>query len=141
MYTALLISLSIPFPKLIKNLSTWMHNKCYGIWKAYLQSEQPTSLGWLLFSIQSMDVELLKEAISDMIENIPVSLCWKTISQGSQGLISKEQQVKPFMCWSMSLMSIRQNHSSWPSMLAKQLTTTNSCYIFGCAWFPEWMQS
>ena len=53
-----------------------MHNKCFGIWKAYLQLEQPTSLGWLLFSTQSMDVELLKEAILDAIENIPVGLQW-----------------------------------------------------------------
>jgi len=64
-YMALLMGLSIPLPKLIKNLSTWM----------------------LLFSTQSMDVELLKEAISDAIKNTPVGLCWKTISQGSQGLI------------------------------------------------------
>jgi len=47
-YTALLIRLSIPLPKLVKNLSAWMHNKRFGLWKAYLQLEQPTSLGWLL---------------------------------------------------------------------------------------------
>jgi len=41
-----------------------------------------------------MDVELLKEAISNLIENIPIGLHGKTISQGSQGLIPKEQQVK-----------------------------------------------
>jgi len=93
-YTALLIGLSIPFPKLIKNLSGWMRNKHFGIWKAYLQSEQPTSFGWLLFSTQMMDVELLKEAISDQMENIPVGLHWKTISQRLQGAIPKNLQVK-----------------------------------------------
>jgi len=71
-----------------------MHNKHFGIWKAYLQLEQPTSLGWLLFSTQMMDVELLQEAISDQMENIPVSLHWKTISQGLQGTIPKNMQVK-----------------------------------------------
>jgi len=71
-----------------------MQNKWFGLWKAYLQSEQPTSLGWLLFSTQSMDVELLKDAISDLIENIPVGLRWKMISHGSQGAIPKDQQVK-----------------------------------------------
>jgi len=70
----LLIGLSISLPKLVKNLSTWMRNKRYGLWKAYLQAEQPFSLGWLLFSTQSMDVELLKDAISNLIENIPVGL-------------------------------------------------------------------
>jgi len=73
-YTALLIGLSIPLPKLVKNLSVWMRNKHYGLWKAYLQSEQPYSLGWLLFATQLMDVELLKDAISNLIKNIPVGL-------------------------------------------------------------------
>jgi len=66
-YTSLLIGLSAPQPKLVKALSTWMQNKWYGLWKAYLQSEQPMSLGWLLFSTLMMDVDLLKEAILDCI--------------------------------------------------------------------------
>jgi len=37
MYMALLSGLSVSFPKVIKNLSDWMHSKCFGIWKAYLQ--------------------------------------------------------------------------------------------------------
>jgi len=93
-YTTLLIGMSVPLPKIVKNLSAWMRNKRYGLWKAYLQSEQPCSLGWLLFSTQSMDVELLKDAISNLIENVPVGLRWKMISHGSQGAIPKEQQVK-----------------------------------------------
>jgi len=40
------------------------------------------SLGWLLFSMQSMDIKLLKDAILDLIENIPVGLRWKMISHG-----------------------------------------------------------
>jgi len=71
-----------------------MQNKCFGLWKAYLQLEQPTSLGWNLFSTLSMDTELLKEAISDRIENIPISLCLCTINIGSQGPIPPDQQVK-----------------------------------------------
>jgi len=93
-YTALLIGLSVPLPKIVKNLSAWMRNKCFGLWKAYLQSEKPTSLGWLLFSTQTMDINLLKDAISDHLENIPIGLRWKMISQGSQGAIPKDQQVK-----------------------------------------------
>jgi len=71
-----------------------MQNKWFGLWKAYLQSEQPTSLGWLLFSTQSMDIKLLKEAISNQIKNTPVGLRWKMISHGLQGAIPRDQQVK-----------------------------------------------
>jgi len=94
MYTTLLVGMSIPLPRVVKNLSAWMQNKQFGLWKAYLQSEQPMSLGWLLFSTQSMDVELLKDAISNLIKNIPVGLQWKMISHSSQGAIPKDQQVK-----------------------------------------------
>jgi len=44
--------------------------------------------------MQTMDVKLLKDAILDQLENIPVGLCWKTISHGSQEAIPKDQQVK-----------------------------------------------
>jgi len=75
MYMALLIGLSIPLAKIVKNLCAWMRNKRFCLWKAYLQLEQPTSLRWLLFSTQTMDIELLKDAVSDQLENIPVGLC------------------------------------------------------------------
>jgi len=93
-YTSVLIGMSKPLPKVVKSLSAWMRNKRFGLWKAYLQSERPTSLGWLLFSTQTMDIEVLKDAISDHLENIPVGLRWKMISHGSQGAIPKDQQVK-----------------------------------------------
>jgi len=41
--------------------------------------------------MQNMDVDLLKDAISDLIKNIPVGLHWKMISHGLQGTIPKEQ--------------------------------------------------
>jgi len=41
-YMALLIGLSIPFPKLVKLLSAWMRNKCFGLWKLiFSPSSQP----------------------------------------------------------------------------------------------------
>jgi len=44
--------------------------------------------------MSTMNTKLLKEAISDCIENIPVGLQRKTISIGLQGPISLAQQVK-----------------------------------------------
>jgi len=44
--------------------------------------------------MQNMDIDLLKDTISDHLENIPVGLRWKMISHGSQGAIPKNQQVK-----------------------------------------------
>jgi len=66
----------------------------FGIWKSSLQSEKPVSLGWLLFSASTMDVEVLSGEISLRLASIPVGLWWKMISMGAQGSISKNQQVK-----------------------------------------------
>jgi len=41
-----------------------------------------------------MDINLLKDAISDSIVNVPVGLHWRTINIGLQGPIPVEQQVK-----------------------------------------------
>jgi len=41
-----------------------------------------------------MDIEMLKDMISDHLENILVGLHWKMISHGSHGAIPKNQQVK-----------------------------------------------
>jgi len=73
-YTALLIGLSMPFITFIKKLSPWCKEKKYGLWEASLQSEKPTSIGWLLFSTNTMDVLPLKEQISESIQDILVGL-------------------------------------------------------------------
>jgi len=93
-YTTVLLGFSIPFPKLMKQLSHWFMKKQHGLWLASLQSEQPTSVGWLLFLTGSMDMDLLIDAILDSIENVPVGLRWHTINIGLQGPILADQQVK-----------------------------------------------
>ncbi len=83
-----------PFPKIIKDTATWFWKTKFGLWKSSLQSEQPTSLGWLLFSTNTMDIKVLRGEISLWMASIPVGLRWKMISMGAQGSVPKEQQVK-----------------------------------------------
>jgi len=93
-YTALLLGLSTPFVTFIKKLSPWCKEKKYGLWEASLQSEKPTSIGWLLFSTNTMDPIPLKEQISEMIQDIPVGLRWKMINMGTQGQVKESDQVR-----------------------------------------------
>jgi len=93
-YTMLLISLSIPFPKLVKILVGGCKTRGLAFKRHTSNwSNPPHSAGYCFLHIPWND-ELLKEAISDQMENILVGLCWKMISQGSQGAIPKNQQVK-----------------------------------------------
>jgi len=141
MCTALLVGMSKPLPKVVKSLSAWLCNKKFGLWQAYLQLEQLTSLGWLLFSTQMMNVEQLKEAISDEIGNIPVGLHWKTISHGSQGSIPKDQQVKALHV----LVDELDVNLAKPLIMAlyssKPPRTINFLFTFGCISSQKWMGS
>jgi len=58
-YTSVLIGMHEPFPKIIKATASWFRKTKFGLWKSSLQSEQPTLLGWLLFSTNTMDIEVL----------------------------------------------------------------------------------
>jgi len=62
------------FITFVKKLSLWCKEKKFGLWEASLQSKKPMSIGWLLFSMNTMDLVPLKEQISESIQDIPVGL-------------------------------------------------------------------
>ncbi len=93
-YTSALLGFRKPFPNIIKATATWLRKTKFGLWKSSLQSEKPVLLGWLLFSMSTMDVEVLRGEISLRIGSIPVGLRWKMISMGMQGSVPNDQQVK-----------------------------------------------
>jgi len=93
-YTSALLGFREPFPTVIKATASWLHKSKFGLWKSSLQSKKPVSLGWLLFSTSTMDIDILRGKISLRIGLIPVRLRWKMISMWTQGSIPKEQQVK-----------------------------------------------
>jgi len=64
------------------------------MWKACIQSEALASIGWLLFSTNNINTENLQRTISNFINDILVSLCWKMISLGTQGAVPEENQVQ-----------------------------------------------
>jgi len=93
-YTTALVGTSVPLGKIMKMQSDWFKETRYGIWEASIQTEAPVSVGWLLFSTNNINTDLLKHEISKFIEDIPVSLRWKMITLGTQGKIPKENQVR-----------------------------------------------
>jgi len=93
-YTMALLGFHELLTKVLKEAGPWFCKTKFGIWKSTLQSKKPISLGWLLFSMNNMDIEVLRGKISLRISSVPVGLRWKMISIGSQGTIPLEQQVK-----------------------------------------------
>ena len=92
-YTTALIGCSIPLGRIMKEQSGWFKETRFGLWEATIQTESPVSVGWLLFSMNNTNTEILKKEISKFIEDIMVRLHRKTVSLGTQGKIPKENQV------------------------------------------------
>jgi len=94
LYTLVLVSFGKPFAKVMKLMVPWFCKKRFGIWQSVLQSEKPTSVGWLLFSTPLMDINILKAAITTAIDGVLVGLRWKMILLGMQGSIPDDQKIK-----------------------------------------------
>jgi len=92
-YTMALIGSSIRLGRLVKKQADWFKESKFVLWEATIQTEAPVSVGWLLFAMNNTNTDILKKEISKFIEDIPVGLCWKMLSLGMQGKISKENQV------------------------------------------------
>jgi len=92
-YTTALIGSSIPLGRIMKEQGDWFKESKFGLWEATIQTKVPVSVGWLLFSTNNTNTDILKREILAAIEDIPVGLRWKMISLGTQGKISTENQV------------------------------------------------
>jgi len=82
-----------------------------------LQSEKPMSLGWLLFSTNIMNMDLLRGTIvADRIHNLPVGLRWKMINLGMQGKVKLEDQIHTLHVYIDKMdMDIMEPYSSRPT--------------------------
>ncbi len=74
-YTTASIGCSIPLGWIMKEQSGWFKETRFGLWEATIQTEFPVSVGWLLFSTNNTNTEILKKEISKFIGDIPVRLC------------------------------------------------------------------
>jgi len=57
-----------PIPQIHQNDKWMVQNKGYDLWLLALQLEKPVSLGWLLFSTFTMNMEILKIIIMESME-------------------------------------------------------------------------
>jgi len=84
---------SVPFGKIMMEKGDWFRESKFDLWEATIQMDAPVSVGWLLFSTNTINTTILKREISHFIDDISVGLQWKMILFGTQGKIAKENQV------------------------------------------------
>ncbi len=127
-YTLALISTSIPLGRIMKAQSDWFKELRFRLWEANIQTEAPMSVGWLLFWMNNINMEILKKEISKFLEDIPVGLCWKMISLGTQGKIAKENQV----CALHIYVNEIDVNAAKPCLLMVYAGNTGANHIFPC---------
>jgi hypothetical protein len=89
------LGFSIEFRSLIEALSWQYESKTERptLWQMPLQRENTTKIGWLLYSLPSMDKNLLTHAIFEKT-GVQVGLRWQMISLGKSGKLEEHQKVR-----------------------------------------------
>ena len=70
----------------------WLMSGSHGMYFETLQCENAIFVGWLLWSLKSMDATILAEDILQMT-GIPIGLRWMTIDTGARGKVDKADKV------------------------------------------------
>jgi hypothetical protein len=92
-YVPVLIGHTVPLPEIKENIEWWLKEWTHGMWLRPLQCEDTTVLGWLLYSLLSMDLVSLAEVISSWL-GVPVGLRFRMISLGTAGKVPENNIVK-----------------------------------------------
>ena len=80
------------FTDIQTELDYWLRSNSHGLYYNMLQEESVISIGWLLYSLRSMDAGALAEELFDS-HGIEVGLRWQVIDQGLKGKIPAEQRI------------------------------------------------
>jgi len=67
-YTTALIGTSILLEKIMKSQNNWFKELRFGLREANIQTEAPVLVGWLLFSMNNINTDLLKQEISKFLK-------------------------------------------------------------------------
>lgn len=91
-YPQFYIGHNIRMDDIKKQLKEWMYDAKRQIYRNILQAEDPTEVGFLLYSTREMDAGALADEISAAV-GFPVGLRWKIIDSGKKGM-KKSQLIK-----------------------------------------------
>ena len=92
-YPSIYLGHSTPFDKLHETVKWFLTSDNCGWYERKLQVEQTRIIGWLMYSLRTMNTEALEEKLRILIGS-PFSLRWRTISVPKQAKLPDSQVVK-----------------------------------------------
>jgi hypothetical protein len=93
-YVLVRLGLNVPMSDIMESAGWWLKDRQHGFWPRAIQAEETVTIGWLLYSTRSMDLNVLQDKLLTDDPRLEVGLRWRLISLGQTGPIPKEQQVR-----------------------------------------------
>ena len=91
-YCKLHIGHDCPLDELKADMKYWLMSGSHGMFFESLQCEDSVFIGWLLWSLKTMDIDVLKEDILQM-SGMAVGLRWMAIDTGAKGQVNKLDKI------------------------------------------------
>ena len=67
LYVSILMAHDMYFSDIMENVWWWLSEKKFGLWKQQVQSEKVKTIGYLLYSTQSLEPEYMKQIIEKAV--------------------------------------------------------------------------
>ena len=94
-YPSLYLGHSKSFEVIMEDIKWWLSAGKHGWYQRQLQCDTTCILGWGLYSLQSMNADIFREAIS-MMSGVDIGVRWRTIPLPKAGSAPKDKLAKAF---------------------------------------------
>ena len=104
-YTTVRLGFTEPYLTVKDSMGWWLKQYNYGLYPCALQAASTTVLGWFLYSVRAIDLQVLSAAISENIL-IKVGLRWRAIAQtppGTKKALQKPGDPIPEPVWAIHI--------------------------------------
>ena len=90
-YVRILMAHDKDFQTIRQDISWSFESAEMGVWERPCQSEETIELGWLLYSLRTMDLDVLKEALEKIL-HCALGIRWRAISTGDKWTPGRKQE-------------------------------------------------
>ena len=93
MYSSIFMGTSKPLNEIMEHTGDWFKRKKHGIYLKHVQAEQQSIIGWLLYSVQTMEFARLQQSLEDRL-GFPVHARWQVINTGHNKDLKQDDLIR-----------------------------------------------
>jgi hypothetical protein len=93
MYSSILLGTAKPLNEIMELSGDWFKRKKYGLYLKHIQAEQQSIIGWLLYSVQSMELARLQQALEQKL-GFPIHARWQVVNTGHNKDLKQDDLIR-----------------------------------------------